>query len=151
MRGGVMKNIVIKELEDYKYEFQYFQEKSKEIERLKKEIQKSYNRLNELKESKIDTSELNKQIQIIADKQSKEENALLTILSKKQEIEKRLENLPQPYKNILFLKYISLNTIDEIALKMNYSSKRIYQLHKKGISIYCAMYNSETIPQISKS
>lgn len=31
-----MKNIIIKELEDYKYEFQYFQEKSKEIERLKR-------------------------------------------------------------------------------------------------------------------
>jgi len=146
-----MKNVIIQELENYKYEFQYFQEKSKEIERLKKEIQKSYNRLNELKENKIDTTELNNQIQIIADKQSKEENALLSILSKKQEIEKRLERLPQPYKNIFFLKYISLNTIDEIALKMNYSSKRIYQLHKKGVGIYCAMYEFESIPQISKS
>lgn len=136
-----MKKELIKELEDYKYEYQYFIEKSKEIEKLKQEIQKSFARLRELKQTDFDVNDLNAQIKIILDKQSKEENALLSILAQKQKIEKNIENLPQPYKNIFFLKYISLKTFDEIALKMNYSTKRIYQLHKKGIEIYCDNYD----------
>lgn len=136
-----MKKELIKELEDYKYEYQYFIEKSKEIEKLKQEIQKSFARLKELKQTDFDVNDLNAQIKIILDKQSKEENALLSILAQKQKIEKNIENLPQPYKNIFFLKYISLKTFDEIALKMNYSTKRIYQLHKKGIEIYCDNYD----------
>ena len=146
-----MLNKALRELEDYKYEYQYFQEKSKEIDRLKKEIQKSYDRLNELKANKIDTTELNIQLQKIIDKQTSEENALLNILERKQSIEKKLDNLPQPYKNIFFLKYISMNTFDQIALKMNYSTKRIYQLHKKGVILYCSMCESESVPRISKS
>ena len=137
----LMKKELIKELEDYKYEYQYFIEKSKEIEKLKQEIQKSFARLRELKQTDFDVNDLNAQIKIILDKQSKEENALLSILAQKQKIEKNIENLPQPYKNIFFLKYISLKTFDEIALKMNYSTKRIYQLHKKGIEIYCDNYD----------
>ena len=136
-----MKKELIKELEDYKYEYQYFIEKSKEIEKLKQEIQTSFARLRELKQTDFDVNDLNAQIKIILDKQSKEENALLSILAQKQKIEKNIENLPQPYKNIFFLKYISLKTFDEIALKMNYSTKRIYQLHKKGIEIYCDNYD----------
>lgn len=141
-----MINKAIQELENYKYEYQYLQEKSKEIERLKNEINKACTRIDELKKYKMDTTDLSHQIQRIVDKQSNEENALLAILEKKQSIEKRLDNLPQPYKNILFLKYINLNTFDEIAFKMNYSTKRIYQLHKKGISLYCSLCDEEIIP-----
>ncbi len=145
------KSEIITELESYKYEYQYFQEKSKEIEKLKKEIQKSYDRLSQMKENKIDTFELNKQIEKIIEKQSREEDALLIIISKKQEIENKINRLPQPYKNILFLKYINLNTFDEIALKMNYSTKRIYQLHKIALQIYCDNSGNERLAQISKS
>lgn len=146
------KNLLIKELENYKYDFQYYQEKSKEIEKLKNAINKSYDRLNDMKLNKIDTTDLNKQIQQIIDKQTSEENFLLTILEKKQQIEERISSLDQPYKNIFFMKYINLNTFDEIALKMNYSTKRIYQLHKKGLAIYCELYSKkEDVPEISKS
>ena len=143
---------LIKDLESYKYDFQYYQEKSREIEKLKKEIQKSYERLQDMKKKKIDATELNSQLQQIIDKQSKEENFLLSILSKKQDIENRISLLDQPYKNIFFMKYINLNTFDEIALKMNYSTKRIYQLHKKGLAIYCELYSKDqNVPEISKS
>ena len=143
---------IIKELENYKYDFQYYQEKSKEIEKLKLEIQKSYERIQDMMQNKIDTTELNIQLQQIINKQSKEEDFLLSILNKKQEIENRIASLDQPYKNIFFMKYINLNTFDEIALKMNYSTKRIYQLHKKGLRIYCELYSKqEIVPEISKS
>lgn len=146
------QNTLIKELENYKYDFQYYLEKSKEIDKLKNEIQKSYERLQDMMAKKLDTGDLTKQLQLIIDKQSKEEDFLLSILSKKQEIERRISSLDQPYKNIFFMKYINLNTFDEIALKMNYSTKRIYQLHKKGLNIYCERYlNEQNVPEISKS
>lgn len=144
-------NKYLKELENYKYDYQYFLEKSKDIEKFKIEIEKSLQRLNELKNNKIETSNLNKQIQIILEKQSNEENALLKILSKKQQIEKLIDSLGQPYKNIFFLKYISGKTFDEIAYKMNYSTKRIYQLHKEGIDIYISKIESSNVPEISKT
>lgn len=147
-----MKNSVsiIKELESYKYDVQYFMEKSKDIEKLKKEIEKSYTRLVEMQDKKIDTTELNKQLEKIIDKQTLEEEALLNILTKKQKIEKQIDSLPQPYKNVFFLRYISGNSFDEIALKMSYSTKRIYQLHKEGIKIYISLFESNTsVPIIS--
>lgn len=130
------KNKKIKELESFKYDMQFFKEKSKDIEKLKNEIEKSYARLVEMQNKNINTNELNNQIQKIIEKQTQEENLLLNFIIKKQKIEKNLEEMPQPYKNIFFLRYISDNTFDQIALKMNYSTKRIYQLHKEGLKIY---------------
>lgn len=147
-----MKNLelMIKELESYKYDVQYFLEKSKDIDKLKKEIEKSYTRLTEMQDKKIDTSELNKQLEKIIDKQTLEEESLLNILTKKQKIEKQIDSLPQPYKNVFFLRYISGNSFDEIALKMNYSTKRIYQLHKEGIKIYISLFETKiSVPIIS--
>lgn len=130
-------DITLRDLEDYKYDVQFFVEKSKEIDKLKKEIEKMHHRLEDLKNESYDTSRLQDQLISIFNKQSLEEDILLGVLFKKQIIEKQIGDLPQPYKNIFFLKYIGMHTFDEIALKMNYSTKRIYQLHKKGTEIYC--------------
>ena len=131
---------LIKELKNYKYEVQYFLEKSKDIDKLKNEIEKSYARLIQMKEKNIDTKDIHKQLNKIIEKQSKEENALLNILTKKQKIERQIENLPQPFKNVIFFRYICGYSFDTIASKMNYSTKRIYQLHNEGLQIYIKMY-----------
>ena len=33
-----------------------------------------------------------------------------------------------------------MKTFDEIGEKMNYSTKRIYQLHQKALEIYCERF-----------
>ena len=55
------------------------------------------------------------------------------ILEKKYYIENIIHQLSQPYKTIMFMKYISFLSFDQIAAKMNYSTKRIYQLHSEGL------------------
>lgn len=151
-KDTIMNKITcIRELESYKYDYQYFVEKSKDIEKLKIQIEKSLNRLKEMKENNIEVKELNAQIQNIINRQAKEEAALDTLMLKKQTIENRINLLGQPYKNVFFLKYITGNTFDEIALKMNYSTKRIYQLHKKGMEIYEQICYEESVPEISTS
>lgn len=134
---------MINELESYKYDVQYFVEKSKDIEKLKSEIEKSYSRLVEMRDRKNDITDLQRRLDRIIEKQTMEEEALLNILTKKQKIEKQIDTLPQPYKNIFFLKYITGHSFDEIALKMNYSTKRIYQLHKEGIKLYVDYFDEE--------
>ena len=58
----------------------------------------------------------------------------LSIIEKKKNIESLIQSLSQPYKTIMYMKYVSFMTFDEIASKMNYSTKRIYQLHSEGFS-----------------
>ena len=75
-------------------------------------------------------------------KSNVEEKRLLEILERKQTIEEKINLLDQPYRNVLYLKYIRAYTIDEVALNMNYSSKRIYQLHKIALEKYLEVNRS---------
>lgn len=132
----MIKNLILQELESYKYDFQYLKEKSNEIEVLKNELKKIYDRLNDIDNSFLDTQELQNQSKLILNKLTEEDDYIIEILDKKKKIEQRINNLEQPYKSIFYLKYIKFFTFDEIADKMCYSTKRIYQLHKEGIIQY---------------
>lgn len=134
------KNSLIKDLEDYKYDYQYYQERSKDIEKLKLEIDKQYYYLNDMQIKRYDTSELELKIKDIVQSLKYKEKCLLNTITKKERLEHNIENMPQPFKNILFLKYIKNYSVEQIAIKMSYSSKRIYQLHKEAIKIYCEKY-----------
>ncbi|MBQ3213964.1 MAG: sigma-70 family RNA polymerase sigma factor [Clostridia bacterium] len=130
------ENSLVIDLESYKFDYQYFLEKSDDLKVLKKKIENLFVQLNDMRIKKQDTKEINEKLQIIIKQQDVEQKKLLKLLSKKQKIEKRIEKLPQPYRNVFFLRYIRGNSFDEIAAKMNYSTKRIYQLHKEGLDIY---------------
>lgn len=130
------ENSLVVDLESYKFDYQYFLEKSDDLKALKKKIENLFVQLNDMRIKKQDTKEINEKLQIIIKQQDVEQKKLLKLLSKKQKIEKRIEKLTQPYRNVFFLRYIRGNSFDEIAAKMNYSTKRIYQLHKEGLDIY---------------
>lgn len=49
----------------------------------------------------------------------------------------------------MYMKYITFLTFDQIAVRMNYSTKRIYQLHSEAISILLKLINESDI-DISK-
>ena len=50
-----------------------------------------------------------------------------------KEIETLIYKLPQPYQIVIYFKYISSFSFYEIAGNLEYSSKRIYQLHSEGL------------------
>ena len=56
------------------------------------------------------------------------------IVKKKKYIETLFQKLIQPYQILMYLRYISFLTFDEIADRMNYSTKRIYQLHTEALN-----------------
>lgn len=154
INGGftVEKKDAIKELENYKYDYEYYLEKFNNAEKLNQIVQEISTRVENL--NIVDSAfnnELKDKLNIIKKEQINEEKYFLEMITKKRVIEERIDKIDQPYKSILLYKYISLLTFDEIASKMNYSVKRIYQLHQKGIEIYLEKYEKSSVAQISKS
>ena len=60
-------------------------------------------------------------------------NILKNMLEEQNELEQYLDAIEQPYKGIIYEKYVMMKNFDEIASTFSYSVQRIYQLHKKGL------------------
>lgn len=143
------KESIKTELKGYWYDYQYYLEKSKDIERLKAEIEKSYSRIESMRNKDKNIADLEEKILWILKKQAEEETVLLGLLTKKQAIESSINAIPQPYKTIIFLRYVRFLTFDEIAAKLNYSTKRIYQLHDEAIGKLSMLEEMASLPVIS--
>lgn len=118
--------------EDYWYDNQYLKEKSKEI-------MTTNNYLANTDAKNFFDDSINYEKQQIA-----------LILHKKQHIESLIQTLNQPYKTLMYLKYITFLTFDQIADRMSYSTKRIYQLHNEAINKILDNLNKKD-PNISKN
>lgn len=138
----MQNNKLLQSLENYKYDLQYYNEKTKDLEKLKNELYKMQSIVRDKMTKKIDFSIESLQCEQLKTKYLDEQTKLENIEAKKRYLEDAIENLPQPYKTIFFLRYIKSCSFDEIATKMNYSSKRIYQLHKLAISQFTSQTTS---------
>lgn len=119
-------------LEDYWYDNQYLKEKAKEVESMNKLIL------------------CGKASDFVLNTKKYEESEMSKIIDKKKRIEHLFEKLNQPYRTIMYMKYITFLTFDQIADRMNYSTKRIYQLHSEGLSLILKSINtSQPTPNIS--
>ena len=129
--------------DSYKYEIQFYNEKLKDINKLKNEISVLAESTKIFKIAELNTTEIDNNFTLFLDKQVSEETKLLKTLDKKQKIENYINLASQPYHIVLYLKYISLLTFDQIAEKLNYSTKRIYQLHNEGLNIILDQIHGE--------
>lgn len=110
-----MTKEALKELLDsYWYDKQYLNEKAKEIQSMQNLISKNNN------------------IELFYDSKDYEESIAHNLIEKKKYIEGLIQELSQPYRTIFYLKYITFLTFDQIADRIGYSTKRIYQLHSEG-------------------
>lgn len=64
-----------------------------------------------------------------------EEEKLLNCFMSKLEIEKIIDTLEQPYKSILYFKYICLYDFNKISEITELSESYIYTLHKEALDI----------------
>ena len=103
-------------LDEYWFDNQYLKEKIKEIEAINQQIRTGKSSDLILKIKKNEELEMSKNIK------------------KKNYIENIFQNLSQPYRTLMYLKYISFLTFDQIADRMNYSTKGIYQLHGEALN-----------------
>lgn len=131
-------------LENYIYDYQYFLEKSKERENFKDEVQNSIVRTQLLNEY-VSNQGQEEAIYQIVENERQEEKYLTDILKKKQSIENIIKNLPQPYMTILYFRYMRFFSFGQIADKMHYSTKRIYQLHMEGLKLFAEIYDENNL------
>jgi len=134
---------VKRELENYVFDVDYFLEKSKEREKYKDDIALSLLRIKALSgQSSSDTVSVEKRLDQVVEREMREEETLIEILNRKQRIENLISHLDQPYRNIIYLKYLRFYTYDQIADMMHYSPKRIYQLHSVALDKFIDLYLS---------
>ena len=104
----------------YIYDKQYLSEKTKELDQI-------------IKNSKsLENKNFNYTTSYISYK-DQEETRVKQILSKNKIIEDFIQRLPQLCRSVMYFKYISSMSNEEIARKMNYSIQRIYQIHNDGL------------------
>lgn len=119
-------------LDRYRFENQFYNEKFKELEKIKEYYLKTIKILKEFNQDKNDefiNNIINGYIQDLFDHESK----LSMLKTRLNEVESLLDKVSQPYKTVLYYKYIIGESIEEIADKMKYSTQRIYQLHDIGL------------------
>ena len=58
-------------------------------------------------------------------------------------MEDLIQLLEQPFKTIIYMRYIDNLTMDQIADKLDYSTARIYQLHNIGLNRLLDIANDE--------
>lgn len=117
-------------LEEYWYDNQFLKEKAKEVEAMDTLIR------------------MGKGSDFIATTKQYEVSEMSKIIEKKKYIERLFQNLNQPYRTIMYMKYIVFLTFDQIADRMNYSTKRIYQLHSEALSILLNNINETNISKV---
>lgn len=120
-------------LESYKFDNQLLNEKQNELNIINSQHLK---KLEILKPISNENNQLyNEAVEKYKRESSYIEKEIEKILNKKRDIEKLIEKVQQPYKNVLYFKYVQCLSVEEIAMKMNYSPQRIYQLHDIGMKI----------------
>ena len=121
-------------LESYKFEVKYYNERRTEADIVMNNIKATIKVLNNIKDE-VPNKDLVKDLILSYTKDVlKIENNLAEINLKIKSIENLIENVSQPYRNVLHYKYIVGLSVEQIADKMNYSTQRIYQLHEIGIN-----------------
>ena len=134
------EQLLIKELKNFCYDAQYLKEFKTLMEQEDFSLSKIYSSLEQMKTLQLEIHDLDLKLKNFLDNLFQEEKQLLTALESKQKIHKQINSMEAPFRNVLYFRYICNNSFSEIAFKMNYSTKRIYQLHKEALNIYCQKY-----------
>ena len=127
------------ELREYRDNIKYIEEKQNDAEELRTRITNTSSKLSGLPRGKGDNpnkapfeESLDKIQQIEVDCNEK----LKELLIKKFVVENKIEQLEQPYKSILYLKYIRGINLYKVSEELNYSYKHIKRLHQEAIEKY---------------
>lgn len=130
-----------------------------QIERLEKMIQNKLSEIYRLKTMacSVSVSNENEKVQTSSDKDQlgatvaklidveRETNALVdSFINKRNHIIKQIDDIENTdYYSVLSLYYISGYTIEEIASKMNYTTRNVFKIRNKALDEFCKKYGHE--------
>ena len=128
-----------KELREYQQNIKYIKEKQNDALELRTRLESTTKRLSGMPSGKggnLDrdmlAESIDKMDKIIAECDKK----LQELLLKKFVVENKIEMLDQPFKSILFIRYIRNNDFAEVARKIGYGERHIHRLHGEALQKY---------------
>ncbi len=127
------------ELREYIDNIRYIEEKQNDAEELRARIEKTTQKLSDVQRGigdNPDMAPLEENLDRIREIEKYCDKKLQELLIKKFLVEKKIEQLGQPYKSILYLRYIRGNTLNKVSEDMGYSYDHICKLHGKALKNY---------------
>lgn len=117
-----------------KFDHELCKEKEREIGKILNEIKRLSKIINESDNQHI-IDLCNQKREVHAAKIKEEEEKIMLCSIRKNEIDSIINTVEHPYCIILYMRYISFYDFKKIAQMLNFSDKRIYQLHKIGLQM----------------
>lgn len=128
-----------KELREYRDNIKYIDERQLDAEELKSRILNISAKLSDMPSAKGSNPErapLEETLDKLKEIEKDCNNKLQELLVKKFVVENKIEQLEQPYKSILYLKYIRGMKLPVIANELNYSIQHIKRMGKNALEKY---------------
>lgn len=131
-----------KELREYRDNIKYIDERQLDAEELKSRILNISAKLSDMPSAKGSNPEkapLEETLDRLKEIEEDCNNKLQELLVKKFVVENKIEQLEQPYKSILYLKYIRGMKLPVIANELNYSIQHIKRMTKNALEKYATL------------
>lgn len=128
-----------KELREYRDNLKYIEEKQNDAEELRTRIEKTTKTVNGMpcgKGKNLDEAPFEESLDRIQEIEVDCNKKLQELLVKKYLVENKIEQLEQPYKSILYLKYIRGITLYDISREMGYAYGYIRNANMEAIKKY---------------
>ena len=127
------------ELREYRDNIKYIEEKQNDAEELRARIENITSHITGMPNGKGDNTDkalFEESLDRIKEIENYCSKKLQELLLKKYIVENKIEQLEQPHKSILYLKYIRGITLYDISRELNYSYIHIKRLHQEAIEKY---------------
>lgn len=126
-----------KELKSYIHDKNFLEEMKKDVERVREEAVKTTSILSDMpKGSNPVKDRIAEYIAKIDEMQQENYKLLLDLEQKKNDIETIINKMEQPYKNILYFRYINGKSLTEVATIIGHEYKWSCVLHGKALEQY---------------
>lgn len=128
-----------KELREYRDNIKYIDEKQLDVEELKARILNISAKLSDMPSGRGTNPErapLEETLDKLQEIEKDCSNKLQELLLKKFVVENKIEQLEQPHRSILYLKYIRGMRLPVIANALNYSTQHIKNMSKDALEKY---------------
>lgn len=126
-----------KQLSAYLQDKRLLKEKENELEELKAKATKITTELNDMPKGTPEIQDrMAEYASKIVDLKNEKYSQIIKMYKTKKEIEDKIDLLEQPYRNILYFKYIKGKNLTEVANIINNEYKYTCELHGTALQLY---------------
>lgn len=127
-----------KELNEYRDNIKYIDEKKQDLEELRTRLEKTTSNLSFSKTHNKGANKdtLSEGVSRLEDIEQDYTKKLESLLLKKFIIDEKIDKLKEPYRSILFFRYVRRNSWSEVASIVDYGMDNTFKLHGKALYLY---------------